>query len=68
LRNLGIEGILSILKRTERSDINKSSIFNRQYSIPALPGWAFISIAFKIASQKLRYPGIVMEEARGDNE
>jgi len=38
LKNLGIEGILWILKRTERSDINKSSIFNRQYSIPALPG------------------------------
>jgi hypothetical protein len=33
LRDLGIEGILSILKMPERSDIRKSSIFSLQSSI-----------------------------------
>jgi len=27
---------------TERSDIHKSSIFNLQSSIPALPGWDMV--------------------------
>jgi hypothetical protein len=39
---MGERGILSILKRTERSDINSASggsIFNLQFLIPACPGW-----------------------------
>jgi hypothetical protein len=35
---LKIEGILSILNKTERSDIHKYSINNLQFSIPACPG------------------------------